>query len=107
MKKIVSPVDKFPGTVTICDPMTFPQLVAWVDSSNTADQIEGNMAEKRMAWLPGIFACVEKWELDGLLENVTPENFPSTPFVQVLKLTNWLINEINAVVAGEETNPNA
>ena len=107
MKEIKSPVEEFSGSVILSDPLTFPQVVKWVDASNAADAVENNVAAKRMAWLPGIFACVEEWHIEGIPEDVTPETFPCTPFKAALILTNWLIGEINAIIAGEDTNPNA
>lgn len=107
-KTILSPVAKWKGSVVIADPLTFPQSIAFEDAMSKAKEIgsEGAKAEYYSALLPGIFACVEKWELEGLSQP-TLENFPSTPRISSARLVAWLANEINALYSEGEELPNA
>lgn len=56
--------------------------------------------------LPAIFGCVEKWELSGLPDNLTIDNFPSSPRSESHALIEWLFLEIRKVYLGETTIPN-
>lgn len=106
-KTILSPVAKWKGSVVISDPLTFPQSIAFEDALAKAKAIgpEGAKAEYYAALLPGIFACVEKWELEGL-KQVTVETFPSTPRMSSARLVVWLTNEINELYSEGEEIPN-
>ncbi len=124
-KVIQSPVKRWPGMVTLHDPLSYPQLIAWEDAINAADKSEladearaknpdGKLtlgaigARPRLAQtvLPGILACVEKWELQSFPEIVTLDTFPSTPRMPALMLISWLMAEINKLYddAGEVPN---
>lgn len=102
-KIILSPVAKWKGSVTIADPLTFPQSVAFEDAIQKAHEINGTGSDA--ACLPGIFACVEKWELEGLGQ-LTLDNFPSTPRMSSAKLIGWLVSEIAKLYAEGEELPN-
>jgi len=103
-KTITSPVKKFPGTVTLYDPLTFPQVMrvqAGIDAAQKGDN--SNIFALRYALLPGLLGCVEKWDIVGL-GMPTPETFPATPAVSAARLVDWLTNEIMALVSeGDET----
>lgn len=108
-KIITSPVKRFPGTVTLGYPLTYPQLIAWrkaVDNLPDGAKISETAADDNLALaiLPGVCACVEKWELAGL-ENITPQTFPATPRIASARLLIWLISEINAVIAEDDESP--
>ena len=105
MPKIIeSPVKKWPGTVTLADPLTFPQFRAWSTAIIGAQEIqraEGLQSDYDAALLPGIIACVETWGLNhGFPAAPTVENFPATPRLSSAKLVAWLVAEI-ARVANE------
>jgi hypothetical protein len=78
---IQSPVKKWAGSVTLADPLTFPAFIAWNDAMRDAhqyratDEKPGDYLRYSAAVLPGILACVEKWELKGF----SPDPFPATP----------------------------
>src|SRR3990172_7386952 len=84
-KLIISPSKRWPGTVTIADPLTMPQAELIEEGMGTSpEKTEG---AKPGRWLlafakhhlPMILACVEKWELANFPEIVTPETFPISP----------------------------
>jgi hypothetical protein len=107
MSKIVaSPVKRFPGTVTLADPLTYPQAIAWGEALDAARQ-EQSRARINYALLPGILACVEEWRLGNIPANPTPETFPSTPLISSAQLLSWLIEEISKLFAEAEDIPNA
>ena len=108
-KVITSPVKRFPGTVTLSDPLTFPQVIAFQDAIGDVQELEeGEKTWPKMlyALLPGIIACVEKWELEGVSEHPTVDTFPGTPLMSAGKLVDWLQGEVTALLVEAETVPN-
>ncbi len=105
-KVVTSPVKRFPGTVTLADPLTYPQVIAWGEALDAARQ-EQTRPRINYALLPGVFGCVEKWALDGVPELPTPETFPSTPLVSSAQLLSWLVGEISKLFEEAEEIPNA
>lgn len=94
-KIITSPVKEFPGTVTLSDPLTFPQAIAFENSRYAVRELERKtMLTINYAMVPGILACVEKWDIRGLENPPQAETFPSTPGNPVAELLAWLIAEL-------------
>jgi len=109
-KVITSPVKRYPGTVTLAYPMTYPQYAAWQKAiAGLPKEITiGKTAtddENAQTILPGICACVETWNLAGIGEHLTPETFPASPRISSARLIIWLISEINAIIAEEDESP--
>ena len=121
-KIVISPVDRFPGTVTLSDPLTMPQVVAidecllsrkkYFEEKDIEGQ-RGYVLKTDTFWskpdsvaLDAIFTCVEEWALKNIPEKVTAENFPGSPRAASKALIDWLINEILAVYSGEAEIPN-
>lgn len=124
-KVLESPVKRWPGTITIPDFLTIPQAIAWEeaignaneilpeaepfvkDEKLTTSQINRISASWSTKWtslvLPGIMACVESWNLEGLDHN----NFPATPPLSRVKLVAWIVNEIKKLYDEAEEIPNA
>ena len=100
---VTSPVKRWAGTVTLADPLTFPQFIAWRDAVLSAQQHAGDSLAYMAALLPGLLACVEKWELKGF----DPTAFPATPRDSSNKLLAFLLREISAIAneAGEDDDP--
>jgi hypothetical protein len=106
-KIVTSPIKRFPGTVTLSDPLTFPQLLAFRESLERASQEDGdNFLASNYAILPGLLACVEEVHLQGFPEPVTALTFPATPPVSTARLIAWLIGEVNTLMAEAEPDPN-
>jgi hypothetical protein len=107
-KVITSPVPRFPGTVTLSDPLTFPQVFAFGDAYTAARALgEGaTLLRVKYAVLPGLIACVEKWELGGgFPASPTPDTWPSTPVQAAVSLIVWLEGEISDLFTEAETVP--
>jgi hypothetical protein len=111
-KIITSPVKRWPGTVTLLDPIPFPAYNAWTDAIEAAQVKKENLTtldaaiipELAQALLPGIMAMVIKWDLAGL-ENVTVATFPAAPRQPSIRLLVWLIGEIVTLVNAEDADP--
>lgn len=94
MPKIIqSPVERWPGTVTLHEPMTLVQEAAWEDAFADARNAKSR-ASRTLAILPGIFANVKEWKLDSFPAQPTVETFPTRPRQAAAELMAWLINEI-------------
>lgn len=112
-KVITSPVKRWPGTVTLSDPLTFPQVFAFEDA-NEAVQAEVNNGAKddlsvaRVSWLilPGVLSCVEAWNLKDFPAAPTVDTFPATPKLSRAYLIAWLVREITALYREAEESPN-
>jgi hypothetical protein len=100
-KIITSPIKRWPGTVTLADPLTFPQYIRLKDALQEAEAQKNDGDRYTSAVLLGVCACVEEWELAGLGQ-LTPETFPATPRVSAGNLFNWLMSEIVALLTGGE-----
>jgi hypothetical protein len=108
-KRIESPVAHWPGYVMLSDPLTYPQVFAFEDAREAAQNAskEGIQDWRRLQylWLPGILACVEEWHLEGI-ENPTQDTFPATPAKSASELLAWLIDGIVELHQEAETIPN-
>ena len=108
-KVVTSPVKKWPGTVVISDPLSYPQLLRFREALGAVGGNDDWMAVN-YAVLPGVMACVEEYHLQGFPEHPTleagPNTFPSTPPQSASRLLAWLIGEINALMAEAEPDPN-
>ena len=102
-KIVISPSLRWPGQVSVSSPLTLPQALAWEKAIRNAQSIggEGTLTDYNYAVLPGICACVEKWELEGI-DNPTPDTFPATPRKDSVELITWLMNEVSRIYVGEE-----
>lgn len=110
---ITSPIAGFPGTVTLSDPLSFPQIekleTAIAESVSYQDTQE--FTKYNMALLPGLLACVEAWNITPLPrpdEPVSLENFPATPRVKSFELIAWLLAEVMKLYLGTaaDSSPN-
>lgn len=103
-KVVTSPIEAFPGKVTLADPLTFPQSIVFEEAIE-ATQGETVRAKVYYALLPGILACVEEWNLEGIPSAVGADNFPSTPRQAAAELIDWLVEQILLVFSGGESVP--
>ncbi len=80
-KIITSPVDRRPGTVTLADPLTLPQVIAIQDASEQI-QVEKNRlrdlglvntfstGKQVMIIWPALNLCIEAWAIEGLDQDI-------------------------------------
>ena len=101
MKIITSTVKKWPGTVTLHDPLTIPQVLT-LETAIVAANSLGEGATRTAAdaaILPGLLACVERFDLAGLPAQIGAETFPGTPRRSSAELIAWLTKEIMRLYA--------
>jgi len=108
MPKIIqSPVKRWSGTITLSDPLNYPQYVA-IQRAFKRVQPEMTQAESHLELLPALLGCIEAWNLNGgFPEKVTTDNFPASPRLSSAKMIAWLIEEISALVNEADESPNA
>lgn len=105
-KVLPSPVARWPGTVTLADPLTFPQYIEWRDGMEAAARYavekgeKAKQAEYDLLVLGAVRPAVEKWDLGG---GFTPEPFPATPRPASIKLIRWLVAEVSAIANEADT----
>lgn len=108
-KVVTSPVKRWPGTVTLAEPLSFPQFAAWNEAAIAAQAVierKGYQHEFDAAMLPAIRACVEAWDLTGP-GAPTRDFYPATPRRASEALTAWLIGEISRIATEADEVPNA
>ena len=107
-KVITSPVKRWPGTVTLSDPLSYPQVFAFQNALDISKELGGGASVDQFhyALLPGCCKCVEKWDLVGLPDVLTPDTFPATPRKSAAELVSWLIGEIVLLYQEAEEIPN-
>ena len=99
-KFIKSPVDRFPGEVTLPDFLTMPQVLLYergIAESRVLIERESTPAEIDAAVLVPICAIVEEWNIRGdhWPEGViSPDTFPGSPRGDSGQLIGWLMAEI-------------
>lgn len=99
---ITSPVKKWPGTVTLCDPLSLPQVLA-IQEANAEVMALGDdtvLIKQHNILVPVIMDCVEKWDLEGMDD--PPNPFPATPLSASRDLANWLMTEVGNLFAEDE-----
>ena len=107
-KIITSPVKRWPGTVTLSDPLNYPQAMAVEEALDEAALLDEEVSRNRRSFvlLPAFLMCVESWDLEGFPEQVTAETFPATPAVVSANLLSWLIGEVTVLFAEADESPN-
>lgn len=105
-KVIKSPVERWAGTVTLSDPLTLPQVAAFHDALLNVTELRSNASwEMRLsAMLPGIYACIERWDLQNFNAPI-PEMFPGKPRKDAVPLAAWLWSECDKLVNEGEDVP--
>lgn len=109
-KVITSPSKRWPGTVTIADPLNMGHVdlieraLEWPDGMQDGKPVLYTVMDKPA--IPALLACVEKWELANFPSPPTVETFPFSPRRESHDLIAWLFEEIRRIYTGEEIVPN-
>jgi hypothetical protein len=106
-KVITSPIKRWAGTVTLADPLTLAQADTFQDSMDLPEdeaKPQKYLIELDKIRVPGIMACVEKWDLQNFA--LIDGGIPFSPRLDSHKLIAWIHNEIRAVYLGELEVPN-
>jgi hypothetical protein len=101
-----SPVKRWPGAVTLQDPLLYPQYLRLKQAMNESQAVD-DPDQKVGLLLPGVCGCVEKWDLVGLPAEVTPETFPASPIIASFQLLGWLLSEVVKMISEAEDVPNS
>ena len=99
-KVIQSPIKRFPGSVTLYDPVPYPNFIEWEKAIRSECD---NNPEKQLIMWGGVKAMVEKWEIPEF----DIEKPVATPRVAVINLLSWLVTEIGKIINEVEESPNA
>jgi hypothetical protein len=100
-KVITSPVEKFPGTVTLYDPVPYPAFITWQKAIRKAGEIaDTSDGETQLEMFKGAEACIESWNIEGF-DISEPVATPRTPVVELL---GWLVTEIGKVFNADDPN---
>jgi len=105
MKIITSPVKELPGTIELPEFLTLPQIVEYTEATRAA--VNTGAWAHIQSMLPAQRKLTGEWKIEGLPKDYDFENKPFKPAVPLLKLLSWLHTEINKLIVGEETIPNA
>jgi len=107
-KVITSPVKRWTGTVTISDPLNYPQALDIEAAISQATALPDGATRRQYNFtlLPAVLGCVERWDLQGLPAQVGVDSFPATPPTSSARLLAWLINEVIALYREADENPN-
>jgi len=114
-KTVQSPVKRFPGSITLRDPLTFALVAKWeeaIERMKTANK-EADVARLAVIereFYPLVFEFVETWDL----KNMSPESresfpnaSPGTSARSIHALVAWLISECQKIYNGnEDSDPN-
>lgn len=109
-KVIISPVERWAGTVTLHDPLTLPQLAAFhkatlVDVAALGDPRKVSMIMLYNAVMPGLYACIQSFDLKNW-PAPTFDLFPTKPRSDAVKMMEWLLAEVNKLAQeGDEEVP--
>lgn len=109
-KVLTSPVKRWPGTITVPDYLSYPQVMAFRRAVAEAENIKNDKAEVtayNYALLPGLCACVNKWDIVGLPEQVTAEIFPCSPVGASVRLLTWVMGAVTDLLKEAEEIPNS
>ena len=99
-KVITSPIKRFPGTVTIPDPMTWDQLSRWGDFVSGFKKNSFDNLRAEAAFIPGF---VEKIDIVGF--PVDSATNPPKQLKAFSALMDWIVGEILQVIEGDEIGP--
>ena len=105
---ITSPVQEFPGTVTISEPVLYPQYLQYRRLMVESDQAhtDGRFVDQEIAAWGALVACIETFDVPGFESN-DPTQFPASPRRAVIDLLQFIVGEVRKVIVGEEHIPNA
>jgi hypothetical protein len=108
-KRIEVKIGKWVGAVEIADPLTIPQAQAIEAGMKPLDGGEDGkvfLSQIDSQQLPAVVACVTKWDVTNIPEQVTADTFPASPRKESHALIEYLYREVLKVYFGELEIPN-
>jgi hypothetical protein len=114
-RKIEINTKTFKGSVTIADPITIPMALLIDEAMGPPPEKKEQDGNTKKVWLtpidvrilPAVLACVEKWEVSGIPENVTEDTYPASPRADSHSVLMDIFNELMRVYFGDLNVPNA
>ena len=103
MRKLSSPVKKYPGTIEFPDFLTLPQYAEYFDVSTAAIGKSGFTLARML--LPVQQKLTGDWDIKGISKDT---NFDTINFnIHLLKLLQWIHVEFTLMLNTEDDVPNA
>ena len=100
MGKVVQcPIAPWEGSVEFAEPLTMPQALVW-EAAVRGAQAAQTRTEMDAALLPGVLACVQACEVEGLAGHLTVDQFPATPRIASAKLIAWMVAQVTEIYTG-------
>ena len=99
-KRVDCPIKRWPGVVTFKDPIPLADCVILEHSIKTMRDLGEDITqvEAEALLLPGVLACIERFELGN---GFTLDPFPGTPRRSSAQLVAWLIDQVMLVYRDE------
>lgn len=101
---IQSPFTDYPGSITLPDGLTLPQMAAW----ELVMEVTRGRYDKAQSWLvalPSLANIVEAWSIEGIPEKPTIENCEFSPYRRYKRFAGWVFSEVCKIYLGEEEYP--
>lgn len=107
-KVIASPSKRWPGSVTLYDPLTLPQVEAIETAlaENRGREETSIPAKFDRSYIPAFIACVEVWNIQDFPNPPALETWPLSPRRDASVISSWLLTEILRIYNGEMDIPN-
>lgn len=113
-KVITSTIPEFPGTITLCEPLTLAQCyvisIAFETININKNNKDGKRSDKAYAKnkdiLDALIACSERWDITGQPEKPTQETFVASPVEKSNALLSWAFSKLSEIYFGEQLVPN-
>lgn len=109
VKKLESPFEKFPGYITIPDPLTYPDFITYrkmrqslvdIKDGEEKEIITKDPFEVNYIVAKHLFPLILEWSIDGIEQDA--EKFPCTGTDYTLRETNdfinWIAKEFSSLV---------
>jgi len=104
-KILVSPVEAFPGTITLPDRLTLHQVAVWEKSVSLARRLPPGDAQVWEVALPALAEIVIDWSVEGVDKSPTADNFPYFPYAEACLFTRWVREEVSKLNMRETVIP--
>ena len=103
LREIDCPLPKWPGKIHVISYLPFPALIQFEKAAKEMKKgTEFSLQAMYDHMVPVLCSIVQKWEIRGLPETVTPETFPGNS-----DLLNWIVGEISKMIGeGAAPDPN-
>lgn len=113
MEPIESPVDIWPGTITLKENLYLPQTVAVIEAVEETGFLNKEEGEPffvklsdHLTMLPAILDCIDEWNIEGYPRPTSEKDFLGRPLAKATTLATWLFNEVFNYILDVDSVPN-